>query len=103
MAGRQKQLERWRNARSAQSESDYHAQSNTTERRSISRMTETHPVFQPDSTMQLPPMLPAGGTVTAATAALLQPNPYQPEPAMLALSGLGPVMPRSMTVCSVHF
>lgn len=45
-----------------------------------------------------PPMPAFGGTI-----AQLQPNPHQHEPAMLALSGLGPVMPRSMTVCSVHF
>lgn len=42
-------------------------------------------------------------TEQANTAALLQPNPYQYEPTMLAMAGLAPVMPRSMTVCSVHF
>lgn len=66
-------------------------------------MIETHPAFQPDNTMFLPPTLPTGGTVSAAHVALLQPNPYQLEPAMLSLSGIGPVAPRSMTVCSVHF
>lgn len=65
---------------------------------------QINPAFlQPDATMILPPPLPAGGVASTATAALQHPNPNQHQPLMLSLTGLGPVMPRSMTVCSVHF
>lgn len=48
-------------------------------------------------------MTPPLPMTSSSTVALMQPNPHQFEPAMLSLSGLGPVMPRSMAVCSVHF
>ncbi len=42
-------------------------------------------------------------TTQQPITALLEPNPHQLEPLMLQLTGLAPVAPRSMTVCSVHF